>query len=365
MSHNIFGYKPKMIIGEFHLTIKNNQKNTMKNIIYLLLLTAVGFSACKNESFTRVKDGPEYRIITSKGGKLITTGNIIEMAVLVKYKDSTIFSTYEMGMPQYAPYDTSKFPAVFKEIFKTLHVGDSIIIKESTDSLIKKGQGAPFMKKGDFIYQYYKVLNTYATEEEAEKARAAAAIKAEAIAKKKSEAQLVKDDKILKDYFAKNNIQAVKTPEGAYVQILQKGTGAMLDTSVIAKINYTGRNLEGKMFDSNTDPSKGHLEPLTVNLTPDMSLGNTVIIGMTDGLKMFNKGAKGKIFIPSSLGYGATGSGADIAPNTNLIFEVEVLDVLNKSQAAADIALQQKKMEALQKMYSDSMSKMQPQQQQR
>lgn len=337
----------------------------MRNIVYLLMLTAITFSACKNESFTRVKDGPEYRIITAKGGKLVTTGNIIEMGVLVKYKDSTIFNTYEMGMPQYAPYDTSKFPEVFKEIFKTLHVGDSIIIKESTDSLIKKGQGAPFMKKGDFVYQYYKVLNAYSTEAEAEKARAAASVKAEAIAKKKSEGQLVKDDKMLKDYFAKNNVQAVKTPQGSYVQILQPGTGPMLDTTMIAKINYTGKTLEGKMFDSNTDPSKGHLDPLTVNLTNDMSLGGGVIIGMTDGLKMFNKGAKGKIFIPSSLGYGAVGAGGDIAPNTNLIFDVEILDVLNRPQAAADIAAQQKKMEVLQKRYTDSMSKIQPQEQNR
>lgn len=333
----------------------------MRNIVYLLMLTAVTFSACKNESFTRVKDGPEYRIISSKGGKLITTGNIIEMGVLVKYKDSTLFNTYELGMPQYAPYDTAKFPPVFKEIFKSLHVGDSIIIKESTDSLIKKGQSAPFMKKGDFIYQYYKVQNAFATEAEAEKARSAASAGAAIIAKKKSEGQLLKDDKILKDYFAKNNIQAVKTPLGAYVQILQQGTGAMMDTTVIAKINYTGKTLDGKMFDSNTDPAKGHLDPLTVNLTSDMLLGGGVIPGMSDGLKMFSKGGKGKIFIPSSLGYGPVGAGGDIAPNTNLVFEIEVIDVLNKTQAAADMEMQQRKMEAQQKKYTDSMSKMQPQ----
>ena len=332
----------------------------MKKIAYLLFITVVSLSACKQGGYTKVKDGGEYRIITAKGGKLVTNGNIIEMQLLVKYKDSVLFNSYEVGMPQYAPYDTSKFPPMYKEIFKTLHVGDSIIIRESTDSLIKKQQSAPFMKKGDFVYQYYKVTNAYTTEAEAEAARAAASVVAEAKAKVKSKAQLVIDDKILADYFAKNNIKATKTPLGAYVEVLQPGTGAMLDTTVVAKIKYTGKTLAGVMFDSNTDPAKGHLDPLTVNLTSDMSLGGGVIPGMSDGLKMFTKGAKGKIYIPSSLAYGARGAGGDIAPNANLIFDVEVLDVLNKTQAAADVAATQKKFQDLQKKYSDSISKAQP-----
>ena len=331
----------------------------MKKIAYLLMIAAISLSACK-QGYTKVKDGGEYQIITAKNGKLITNGNIIEMQLLVKYKDSVLFNSYEVGMPQYAPYDTSKFPPMYKEIFKTLHVGDSIIIRESTDSLIKKQQSAPFMKKGDFVYQYYKVTNAYATEADAETARKAAGVIAEAKAKVKSQAQLVIDDKILSDYFAKNNIKATKTPLGAYVEILQPGTGTLLDTTVIAKIKYTGKTLAGIMFDSNTDPAKGHLDPLSVNLTSDMTLGNGVIPGMSDGLKMFSKGAKGKIYIPSSLAYGVRGAGGDIAPNANLIFDVEVSEVLTKAQAAADVAAQQKKMQDMQKKYTDSISKSQP-----
>ena len=325
----------------------------MKNIVYLLLLTAVGFSACKNESFKKTKEGQEYRIISSGGGKLLKNGNFMEMGITVKYKDSVLFNSYTMGMPQYAPYDTAQMPPSFKEIFKTLHVGDSVIIKESTDSLIKRGQSAPFMKKGEFVFQHIKFMNAYATEEE---------MKTAATAKQKivSEGQLKKDDKILTDYFAKNNIKATKTPLGAYAVITQQGTGPMLDSTVIAKVKYTGKTLDGKVFDSNTDPTKGTMDLLTVNLTSDMLLGGGVIPGMSDGLKMFNKGAKGQIYIPSSLGYGPAGSGGVIAANTNLAFDVEVSDVLNKQQAAADMEVQQRKMEALQKKYTDSMSKMQP-----
>jgi FKBP-type peptidyl-prolyl cis-trans isomerase len=81
---------------------------------------------------------------------------------------------------------------------------------------------------------------------------------------------------------------------------------------------------------------------------------------MTDALLMMQKGTKAVMYIPSTLGYGARGAGADIAPNANLVFEVEVLSVLNKAEVAADNAMQQKKMKALQKRYIDSLQKADP-----
>ncbi len=331
----------------------------MRKFSYLLLIAVVAFSACK-ESFKKAKDGTQYQIITAKGGKLIVSGNIMELSVLVKYKDSLLFSSAETGMPQFAPYDTAQFPPLYKEIFKTLHVGDSITIKLSTDTIIKQGQSAPFMKPGQFITQSYKISNAYATQAEADKARQAAMVTAEAIAKVKGAEQIKKDDKILQDYFTKNNIKAVKAPQGTYVQIITPGTGSNVDTSVVVKTNYTGATMDGKVFDSNTDPAKGHVQPLIVNMTNDQSLGTSVIKGWSDGLTLLNKGAKAKFYVPSTLGYGIQGAGADIAPNSILIFDIEVLDILNKAQAKVAAEEQNKQMEALQKHYMDSVQKLQP-----
>ena len=331
----------------------------MRKISYLLLLVVVAFSACK-QSFKKAKDGSEFMVISGKNGKLVTAGNIIEMEIMVKYKDSVLYSTYETGMPQYAPYDTAQFPESYKEIFRTLHVGDSIVIKMPTDTLIKMGQSAPFMQKGNFVIQNYKVKNAFATQAEADKAREAAMSGAEMKMKAKSEEQIKKDDKILQDYFAKNNIKAVKAPLGTYVQILTPGTGANIDTSVVAKINYTGKTLDGKVFDSNTDPSKGHMEPLLANMTTDQNLGLNVISGWKDGLTLLNKGAKAKLYIPSSLAYGPTGAGNDIGPNAVLMFDVEVLDVLSRAQAAQAAVAMRSKMEAMQKHYMDSIQKTMP-----
>jgi FKBP-type peptidyl-prolyl cis-trans isomerase FkpA len=332
----------------------------MRKISYLLLLAVVAFSACK-EQFKKAKDGTEYMVIPSKGGKLITDGNIIAINMLVKYKDSVLADTYAAGMPQFAPYDTAQLPPPYKEIFKNLHVGDSIIMRSSTDSIIKQGHAAPFMQKGQFIVINYKISNAYTSQQEADSARKLAMVGAEAIAKVKAAEQLKKDDKTLTDYFAKNNIKATKAPEGTYVEIITPGTGNNIDTSVVAKANYSGTVLGGKIpFDSNTDPSKGRMEPLAVNMTNDPSLGQPLIKGMTDGFTLLNKGAKAKLYIPSSLAYGAQAGGPNLPANSILVFDITVLDVMNKAQAKADVEAKTKKMQDMQKHYMDSVKKAQP-----
>jgi FKBP-type peptidyl-prolyl cis-trans isomerase FkpA len=340
----------------------------MRKISYLLFATAVAFTACK-ESYKKGQDGMQYKIIADGKGDLIKQGDFMELHFTSILngggkKDSTLNSTRDMGAPQIVTFDTAGLPPAYAAIFKQLKKGDSVSTKTLVDSLFKKQPESmpPFMKKGQYVYTNIRVVNVYKTKEEAEKASEASRVAAEAIAKAKADGLVKIDDKTITDYLAKNNIKATKTPLGAYVEITQAGTGAMLDSNVFAKVNYTGKTLsDGKMFDSNTDPAKGHLEPLSVNLTNDMSLGGGVIPGMADALKMMQKGTKGKMYIPSGLGYGARGAGGDIPPNANLVFEVEVLDIMTKAQVKADNEVKQKKMMEMQKRYQDSMAKANPQ----
>lgn len=329
----------------------------MKHLFILLAAVAV-ISSC-SKPYKQTPEGMKYKVF-SENGKPVVQGDFIQMNIEAKYKDSVLMSTAEMGMPEFFKYDTAQFPPDFKEVFRGLKVGDSIILKVSTDSLIKKNQSAPFMKKGEFITQMFKVVKTYSTQAQVDSARKALMPIAEAKQKAKEQEQLKKDDKILADYLAKNNIKAQKTPNGTYVQIIKQGSGPMIDTSVVVKTNYTGKTLDGKMFDSNTDPSKGHAEPLNFNLTSDYTLGQGSIPGFTEGLKMLNKGAVAKIYIPSAQGYGARGNGPEIPANANLIFDIEVLDVLNKVQAKAEMDAMQAKMKAMQKHYEDSLKATQP-----
>ncbi len=184
-----------------------------------------------------------------------------------------------------------------------------------------------------------------------------------AIARKKDSinnaALAAKDEKTLTDYFTKNNIKATRAPHGTYVEIIQPGTGKNIDTSVaVVRTYYTGRTMEGVEFDSNTSKGKG--DPLNVNMTTDMLLGMNVITGWKDGFSLVNKGTKAKFYIPSGLAYGANPPSADIKPNSILVFDIEIVDLLDLASAKIVAEADRKKKKEKQKKYFDSIRKANP-----
>ncbi|MFN8243507.1 MAG: FKBP-type peptidyl-prolyl cis-trans isomerase [Ferruginibacter sp.] len=343
----------------------------MKKNFWLWGMALLVLASC-SQPYKKAKDGAEYKLFLNNSGKKAVTGNFIMLNVIAKYKDSVLFNSYESSQPRFIPYDTAQMP----EFFKTVHEGDSLVIRLRTDSLIKMGQAAPFMKKGEFLIQYFRIAKVYDKREDAEADQEKYNAVARGINYKKTmdkitkdvattfADQIKKDDVIIKDYLTKNNLQATKAPWGTYVVITQDGTGPALDKNAIAMVNYTGRTLKDSVFDSNVDPKYGHVEPLTV----DMS-GFGVIPGWLDGLQLMKKGSKGKLIIPSSLAYGKDGNAPRIGPNEVLLFDMEVQDVLTQEQFKAKQAEREKQMmdmqqkamqEAQKKAAADSAKKMTP-----
>jgi FKBP-type peptidyl-prolyl cis-trans isomerase len=225
------------------------------------------------------------------------------------------------------------------------------------------------MKKGQFVYQYFTVTNVFTSEEQKDSAQASHQAVAQAKVYQKTLAainkeltadadQLKKDDKVLSDYLAAKHITATKGNWGTYVSITSPGSGPQVDSTSVVMVNYTGKTLVDTVFDSNIDPKFKHVEPFAV----DMSAIN-VIPGWIDGLKQMKKGDKGTFYIPSSLAYGKNGSGAKIAPNTNLIFDVEVVDVVSAIQYHAEQKLKQELQRAQRERMMDSLRKAHPQMQ--
>jgi FKBP-type peptidyl-prolyl cis-trans isomerase FkpA len=328
----------------------------MKQFFNAALICIIALSACTTP-FKKTKDGSEYKVISIKKGAKLMTGNFLEMNVVAKYKDSVLFNSLDEGMPQYGLYDTANFPHPFKDAFKTVHVGDSIVIRIPTDSLMSKGQAAPFMKKGQFIYQSYTITNAYTTKEQVDSAQKifmALVQKKDSILAKE---QIVKDNKAIDEYLAKNKIATVKGQLGTYVEILDPGTGNLPDSNQVIMVNYTGKSFEGVAFDSNTDSSFQHVGPYPVNLArPE------VVTGWVDGLKMLKKGAKAKFYVPSALGYGKRGNGEKIKPNENLMFDISVVDILSQAQYGEIMKKKQEEQMAQQKMMQQLQQQMQQQQ---
>ena len=125
-----------------------------------------------------------------------------------------------------------------------------------------------------------------------------------------------------------------KTASGLYYEITKKGTGENAKPGQTAIMNYTGKTLDGKTFDSNTDPEFKHTEPLPVQVG-----AGRVIKGWDEGVQLLNKGSKATFYIPSPLAYGPQDQGPNLPANSILIFDVEVTDI--KAGSPAPMARQQ------------------------
>lgn len=110
----------------------------------------------------------------------------------------------------------------------------------------------------------------------------------------------------------------VTTESGLQYEILKEGNGPKPQPTDKVKVNYHGTLIDGTVFDSSVDRG----EPVTFGV-------NQVIPGWTEALELMPVGSKWKLYIPANLGYGERGAGSDIGPNETLIFEVELLDIVN------------------------------------
>ncbi len=339
----------------------------MKHFFYLSFFCVMALAACTNSSFKKGDNGLEYKIISDGKGKKLSYGNFIQLHYVQVYKGKkdTIIGDSRDYMPQINLFDSLATPPEYFKILKQVRLGDSIVLRTRVDSFYKRApEKIPvFMKKSDFIYTSLMIVNIFET-----KAQADSASKAEIkmgrpkIFKKqlkdfekeflsKNMGQINNDDKVIADYLAKNNIKATKTTWGTYISIVTEGTGDLLTAGDVAYVNYTGHTLDsGKVFDSNTDPKFKHVEPYQV---PISQLGS-VVLGWSDALMHMKNGSKAIVYIPSSLGYGTEGKGADIKPNDILVFDMEVAKVENEDELMAKQQEMQRQME-IQKRVTDSL----------
>lgn len=106
------------------------------------------------------------------------------------------------------------------------------------------------------------------------------------------------------------------TTSGLQYEVLEEGTGIQPKATDRVMVHYTGKLIDGTVFDSSVERG----EPATFGVTQ-------VIPGWVEALQLMKEGAKWRLFIPSNLAYGPNGAGGVIGPNATLIFDVELIKV--------------------------------------
>ena len=126
------------------------------------------------------------------------------------------------------------------------------------------------------------------------------------------EEQLAKDVALIKQYLADKNLVALSTASGLHYIIEVEGTGGHPTIDNTVTVHYKGYFLDGQVFDQT------QAEPISFPL-------RNVIVGWQEGIPLFKKGGKGKLFLPSGLAYG-NNPPQGIPNGAIMAFDVELVD---------------------------------------
>lgn len=137
----------------------------------------------------------------------------------------------------------------------------------------------------------------------------------EGLEKKQAEAAqktLAEGQKFLEENAKKEGVKT--TASGLQYKIITEGKGKTPTTSDMVKVRYKGTTIDGTVFDEQKDPIS-------------LPLAN-IIPGWIEGLQLMKEGGKAQLFIPSDLAYGEMDAGDVIKPNSVLIFDIELVEVV-------------------------------------
>ena len=288
--------------------------NTVKNLLIMVFAAAILVS-CGKATYKKTPGGMPYKVFEGKDTQKVRIGDYIKVQLEIKVNDSVVNTTGKL--PTYIQVNASTQPYDLSELWTKLSLGDSVIATQMIDTFMKRNPEnfPPQFKKGDRVITHLKILGVFANDS-----------LVRIVDEKGKKALAVVEIAEIEKYLADKKITAQKTPSGAFVEITNPGTGNLADTGNYVTVNYTGTSWSGKRFDSNTDTAFQHVAPYSFVA----GIGR-MSKGFDEAILLLRKGGKGKIYVPSLLGYGGQPGTPLIKPYEHLIFDIELVDIKDKA----------------------------------
>lgn len=300
----------------------------MKKNVLLMAAAAMLFSgvmsSCKEKNlypgYEVSETGLNYKFYVENEGEKPALGDILEVVFSCNVNDTTEIIPV---MPNLFRLEEPLFAGDLFEGMAMMHKGDSASFIVDIDSAFVKFFGQPSLPS-EFVptdvMKFEVKLNDFYSEsvykeKVAEEARKVLEARIENMKTSYPE-QTINAAQQLQDYFTANGIVAMPTQSGLVYVMTEEGNGEKPVDGQNVKVHYTGRLLDGTVFDSSVERGEPIEFPLGVGY---------VIPGWDEGIKLMSKGEKGVLYIPYYLAYGERDMGK-IAPFSNLIFEVELVD---------------------------------------
>ncbi len=301
-----------------------------KFLSFAILATtcAVLFTACNKNNFKKTENGLLYKFETTVAdGEQPNVGDLLVGELILRLENDTLFSN--MGHPDriFQVAEIPMFKGDIQEGLLMMHKGDKAIFKIPADSIAKFMQPNQMPQgyqtgKGQFFY-YEITLNDIVTKDEL----------AQEQANFMEEMEQRKNDEpaAIQKYLADNNITAKPTKSGLYVIVNKKGTGAKVATGKKVAIDYTGRLLDGTLFDTSREAdakaANKYMEGREYKpLEYVVGGAQSMIKGWEEGVMGQPAGSEITLIIPSELAYGARGA-MEIMPYSPLTFDLTIVSV--------------------------------------
>jgi len=302
-------------------------------IIAVLALLGTILYGCTSGEYEKTGSGLNYKFVKNGEGPAPADGDVVLLNISYVDEDGNIlFSSDEAQEGAMAlSYVDSMFVRTggIEEGIKMIQEGDSLVLQFPIEDLYENTFNMTLpdsIRRGSNVTVCMGASEVY-TMSEYQAFRQEEFVKME-------EDQLAMDIQILDDYLRQENIDAEVHDSGLRYVINETGTGATAQNGQQVRVNYTGRLLNGNMFDtSNAELAKegGVYNPGREPYSPyTFQLGTrSAIDGWDIGIGLLNVGAKATLYIPSKYGYGPRGYGPSIPPNSVLIFDVELVSIGN------------------------------------
>ena len=275
-----------------------------------MLLTACGSGDMKG--YKQTADGLYYRFeVQNKDAQQVQEGDVLVGEMTLRLDTTVLLSNVgrtERLMPAIPSYD-----GVLHEGLLMMHVGDKVTFAIEADSMAKfmqPNQMPPMYEQGKGMKFYYEInLQDIVTKEEFAEEQANYQAQMEQVRQQEPE--------LIANYVKENNIKAQPTADGLYIIIKKAGKGTKVAVGRQVAMHYTGRLLDGTVFDSSIGK-----EPLSY-VVGQMGL----IRGWEEGVMGQPEGSQLQLIIPSAMGYGSQGAGQMIPPYSPLVFDIEIVSV--------------------------------------
>lgn len=289
------------------------------------LLFASVTSSCKEKNpypgYEKNQNGLYYKFYTQNEGALPQLGDLLEVLFSCTVNDTTVVIP---TTPNIFKLESPMFAGDIFEAMSMMHKGDSASFIVNIDSTFRTFFGRPSLPEEfnstDVMRFEMRLDDCYPESEYVQRM----ALKVKEMNEERANnlkanypEETAKAAEALSDYLAKNKVVAEPFASGLIYVVTEPGNGEKPTAGQMVQMHYTGKLLDGTVFDSSVERGQPFSFPLGVG---------RVIPGWDEGVQLMSKGEKGVLYIPYYLAYGENGAGADIPPFANLVFEVELID---------------------------------------